>query len=466
VLASKTLTIESGGTFTYDGTSAFIYGTLGNDGTVLVLASKTLTIESGGTFTYDGTSAFIYGTLTNDGTVTVNASKTLTINSGGTFTHNGTSASIYGTLSNNGTVTVNASKTLTINSGGTFTHNGTSAAISGTLDNNGMVTVNASKTLTQMSGGTITHNGTLKGEGTISTVSGSFSNPAAGTLSPGNSPGCFNFSNGLSNSGTVVIEVNGTTACTQFDRITVTGTATLGGTLNVSIGYTPTNGDVITFLYATSISGTFSIVSALPSGWSLAYDSPSAGKVSLQYSLLPVELVSFQTEKQNDHTVVLTWRTASEQNNEGFDIERSSDGRNWETLGFVPGNGTTHEEQSYAFTDGSPLPGVNYYRLRQVDFDGQYEYSEIESALFDGGTGTGIHVYPNPVKDGLLNINFATEQEGAAALRLFDASDKMLHRETLANQYNQTGYGHLPAGMYFIEVTTRKDVWRERLIVQ
>lgn len=78
----------------------------------------------------------------------------------------------------------------------------------------------------------------------------------------------------------------------------------------------------------------------------------------------------------------------------------------------------------------------------------------------------GIAVYPNPVEDGLLNITFHTELEGAATLRIFDAGGKMLHRETLANQFNQTGYGHLPAGVYYIEVTSGLDVWRERLVVQ
>lgn len=164
-------------------------------------------------------------------------------------------------------------------------------------------------------------------------------------------------------------------------------------------------------------------------------------------------------------SVHLIWETASETNNHGFEIEQSRDGRNWHPLGFVNGHGTTQAAQSYAYTDARPLPGVNYYRLRQVDFDGNFEYSGIRSVVM-GGSGNGVAVYPNPVKDGLLNVNFPAELEDAATLRIFDASGKLLHREGLANQYNQTGYGYLSAGIYFIEVTSGYEVWRERLVVQ
>ena len=108
---------------------------------------------------------------------------------------------------------------------------------------------------------------------------------------------------------------------------------------------------------------------------------------------------------------------------------------------------------------------MNYYRLRQVDFDGNFEYSGIRPVVM-GGSGNGVAVYPNPVKDGLLNVDFATEQEGTATLRIFDACGKLLHRETLADQLNQTSYGYLPSGIYFIEINNGKDVWRERLVVQ
>lgn len=186
--------------------------------------------------------------------------------------------------------------------------------------------------------------------------------------------------------------------------------------------------------------------------------------VTVVSSPLPVELASFNVKAVSEK-VFLSWRTASELNNQGFDIERSSNGKNWQTLGFVPGHGTTQEEQFYSFKDEHPLPGSNYYRLRQVDLDGKFEYSDIRSVMLRGSTD-GLEIYPNPVSSGQLNVNFAEEPQGAATLRIFDASGKLLYQEQLTNQLNQAYYGNLSGGIYFIEVTSGQDVWRERLLVK
>jgi hypothetical protein len=84
---------------------------------------------------------------------------------------------------------------------------------------------------------------------------------------------------------------------------------------------------------------------------------------------------------------------------------------------------------------------------------------------FEGGKG-GIQLYPNPVSGGSLNVHFATEPEGAATLRIFDTGGKLVYRGTLTQQHNQSSYGRLPAGMYFVEIRSDNEVWRERLVVQ
>jgi len=111
------------------------------------------------------------------------------------------------------------------------------------------------------------------------------------------------------------------------------------------------------------------------------------------------------------------------------------------------------------------MKGCNYYRLKQMDFDGKFEYSDIQSVRMEGNTA-GVHIYPNPMHGSLLNLNFSEALEDAPTLRIFDASGSLLHQELLANQHNQTNYGNLSAGVYFIELTTGKNMWRERLIVQ
>jgi len=91
---------------------------------------------------------------------------------------------------------------------------------------------------------------------------------------------------------------------------------------------------------------------------------------------LPVELISFRGKSTLEGTL-LTWQTATEKNNEGFEIEHSIDGRTWDNIGFTYGNGTSNELNSYEFIHELPVSGINYYRLKQIDFDGQFEYSHI-----------------------------------------------------------------------------------------
>ena len=118
---------------------------------------------------------------------------------------------------------------------------------------------------------------------------------------------------------------------------------------------------------------------------------------------LPIELVSFQAQIQN-RTVLLTWETATETNNQGFDIERSLDAVNWQKIGWQDGAGNSTTKQLYRYTDEEPLAGTSYYRLRQIDFDGSSSYSEIESIRFhDDNT---IEIYPNPAKEVLYISKF------------------------------------------------------------
>jgi hypothetical protein len=126
--------------------------------------------------------------------------------------------------------------------------------------------------------------------------------------------------------------------------------------------------------------------------------SPSGG------SPLPVELISFVGWNDGDVNE-LEWVTATELNNELFVIERSADAINFVELGTVDGNGTTNYEITYNFTDFTPIQGVNYYRLKQIDFDGTFEYSSIIAVEVEGGvTKTSIvKLHPNPANE-LINM--------------------------------------------------------------
>ena len=118
-------------------------------------------------------------------------------------------------------------------------------------------------------------------------------------------------------------------------------------------------------------------------------------------TLLPVELVSFTAAATEKH-VELDWRTASESENEGFVLERSENGTAWQRIDWIHGFGTTSTIQSYAYTDEAVAPATTYYyRLKQMDFDGTYTYSDIVNVTTGtvGGDAVG-QVYPNPVASG------------------------------------------------------------------
>jgi hypothetical protein len=114
---------------------------------------------------------------------------------------------------------------------------------------------------------------------------------------------------------------------------------------------------------------------------------------------LPVQLTRF-TARARGKYAELSWATASEQDNDYFAVERSADGRQWQELGRVAGRGTTTLPQQYAYLDQAPLPGLSYYRLKQVDFDGQYEYHGPVSLRRDQAGGS-MMAFPNPAHERL-----------------------------------------------------------------
>ncbi|MEZ4962978.1 MAG: T9SS type A sorting domain-containing protein [Saprospiraceae bacterium] len=167
-------------------------------------------------------------------------------------------------------------------------------------------------------------------------------------------------------------------------------------------------------------------------------------------AILPVELVQFTVSKMED-AVLLKWQTATETNNEGFEVEHSTDGRNWDYLDFVNGHGTSTDVHDYAFTHERPSLGTNYYRLRQVDFDGNFEYSNIRSVEFEGLQGQ-INVYPNPASS-VSNIQLPGDFE-LATFQLFDnrgrlVSEAKIEAGTAVHHLDLTGIG---SGFYFLKM--------------
>lgn len=136
---------------------------------------------------------------------------------------------------------------------------------------------------------------------------------------------------------------------------------------------------------------------------------------------LPVELISF-TANQSGNSVLLSWITASEINNSGFDIERKlyADNAVWEKIGFVTGHGTTTEAQTYSFVDNQISTGKYYFRLRQIDFNGTFAYSSIVEVDINILTDFVVKQnYPNPFNPS-TKISWQQPEQGLTRLAIFD----------------------------------------------
>ncbi len=130
------------------------------------------------------------------------------------------------------------------------------------------------------------------------------------------------------------------------------------------------------------------------------FDNFTENRVTFSYTSVPLLVTWYYFDGYYENgTAFIEWWTASEINNEGFEVERSVDGKNFEQIGWVPGHGTTNEEQRYLFTDDAPQSGWNYYRLKQIDFDRAFEYSRFIPVYVDDLPR--IEIYPNPFHDHL-----------------------------------------------------------------
>lgn len=183
----------------------------------------------------------------------------------------------------------------------------------------------------------------------------------------------------------------------------------------------------------------------------------SARAVKLWESSLPVELTSF-TSTVSGTDVILNWATSKEINNSGFDIERSAIAGEWTKVGNVTGNGTTNETKVYSFTDKNLASGKYNYRLKQIDYNGNYEYfnlsNEIEIGVpqkFDLAQN-----YPNPFNPS-TKINFALPKDGNIVMSVFDNSGRLVAK--VAEGFRTAGYytvdfsaANLSSGVYFYKL--------------
>lgn len=168
---------------------------------------------------------------------------------------------------------------------------------------------------------------------------------------------------------------------------------------------------------------------------------------------LPVELLYFDAKVVNK-IVVLDWATATEINNDGFEVQRSKNGKDFEKIAWTQGAGNTTETQNYQSIDNEPYTGVSYYRLKQIDFDGHYEFSHIEAVdlnqLNNEGNRVNFIVYPNPFED---KIVVKVESESISSVVLYDLTGKEVYNENF-EKYTTLSLRELAKGAYILKLVS------------
>ncbi|NNF35134.1 MAG: T9SS type A sorting domain-containing protein, partial [Saprospiraceae bacterium] len=197
-----------------------------------------------------------------------------------------------------------------------------------------------------------------------------------------------------------------------------------------------------------------------PDEYSTNYDSGTP----ICLPSLPVELVEFRAEREGTNSAI-TWVTSIELNNDYFEVQRSADGRVWETIGMVNGAGTTTLTQEYNYTDVAPYLGVNYYRLEQFDLNGNSEFSEVRKVIFDNGQDVlSVKMFPNPTA-GQLRIS-SNQQLDNHRMVISDITGKIFMNNDFVNG-SEIDLQNFNPGMYLVRIfNQRGDVVTTQRVIK
>jgi hypothetical protein len=185
---------------------------------------------------------------------------------------------------------------------------------------------------------------------------------------------------------------------------------------------------------------------------------------------LPIELLYFKAEPNAAGKTELTWATASETNNDYFTVEKTKDGINFEEVIRVKGAGTSHATHTYTATDEMPYPGTSYYRLRQTDYNGKYEYFNMVSVDWNAGD-FAMEVFPNPA-DQSPNVSISGAKESTVQVVVNDfVGNKCFSKDVILDEEGHYTFtiakdDKLSPGVYFISATSNDKFYRTKLVVK
>jgi hypothetical protein len=211
-------------------------------------------------------------------------------------------------------------------------------------------------------------------------------------------------------------------------------------------------------------------------GANLAWAATFNGEQDVYYSyiadttIVPVELVSFSSSVAAN-VVTLSWSTATELNNHGFEIKRSSDKTNWRTMGFREGKGTTSEPQHYSYSDilSDVASSQLYYRLKQIDFNGSFEYSDIVEVEIAPSVFSLSQNYPNPFNPGTA-ISYQLPVNSFVTLKVYDVLGNevaaLVNEQKPAGEYEvEFNASELGSGIYFYQLKAGSFVETKKMML-
>lgn len=476
-----------------------------NANAYLQMADASTTVTGGGTFTVANSGKLgitsTAGITTSGATGNIRVTGTRTFNTGADYIYNGNAAQTSGnglpatvrnlTINNSAGVTLTSSAnptgTLTFTSGNVTTNGntltlGTSTASTGTLNRtSGHVIGNFRRWIASL-----VATGILFPVGTASDYN-SFTidftaAPTGGTITS-------SFNSGFPGVYGLPI-VDGTDECSTIGSgwWTLTGgNGFTGGTMTMAAqadGFSGINDYTKLHLFRRADDANVWTAAGTHQAPTGSASSPIVNRIGVtvlgQFGItsngtnpLPVQLIRFDV-KESKGQAIITWSTASELNNDYFIVQKSTDGQDFTDLKKVDGAGTSSSTHNYSVTDMQPVKGINYYRIRQVDMNGQIEIIGPKSILIGGKTVPGnithLTASPNPFQNN-LSVQFESATEGSTPMKIFNAAGKEIYSGSL-DVTNGNNNIYLPLadkmrpGSYIIRIGDGSDAAKINVIKQ
>ncbi len=225
------------------------------------------------------------------------------------------------------------------------------------------------------------------------------------------------------------------------------------------------NADYSNAIIVETISSSYTTIILIPSKYyyiEISQGNANGHRVQIgNVDFLPVELSSF-TVRENNDAALLEWETASEENSSHFEIQKSTNGIDWISIGEVESHHNSTEKNTYTFKDNNIKNGTIYYQLKMIDFDETYEFSEVVSLSISKKQSTIINIFPNPTTD-YVNIIRNTSEITPIAIHSIDG--QIIYQGTLINDSSIIDLSLFESGNYFITIYYENNVETQLLTI-